>query len=81
MHEVSIIYDTIEIVKEACKVNHIKKVNKIFIKVGEFSCAEEGCLKFAFDTLSKDTLCEGAELIVEKSKEVYGLIVHSIEGD
>ena len=37
MHEVSIVYDIIETIKESSKLNNINKVNKIFMKKTEVS--------------------------------------------
>lgn len=68
MHEISIVYDAIKIVEESSKLNNIRKVTKVFMKIGEFTCIEENSLKFAFEALKKDTLCEGAVLEIKKSK-------------
>ena len=81
MHEVSIMYDSIEIVKESSKLNNISKVNKVFMKIGEFTCVDENSLKFAFEALSKNTLCEGAILDIEKVKGKAKCDICNIEFD
>ena len=68
MHEVSIVYDVIQIVKESSKLNNISTVKKIFMKIGEFTCIDESSINFAFEVLSKNTLCEGALLDIERVK-------------
>ena len=68
MHEVSIVYDVIQIVKENSKLNNINRVTKIFMRLGEFTCIDEKSINFAFETLSKNTLCEGAVLEIERVK-------------
>ena len=68
MHEISIMHDAIEIAVENGKINNIKKIDKIYMKIGEFTCVEENSLYFAFDALSRGTICEDAKLIIEKVK-------------
>lgn len=66
MHEVSVVYDAIKIVEENSKLNNINKLTKVLLKIGEFTCIDEKSLDFAFEALSKNTLCEGAKLEIEK---------------
>lgn len=62
MHEVSIATEIIEIVEECSKEYELNVVKNITLNIGEFSCIEEGSLKFAFGILSKDTICENSNL-------------------
>lgn len=64
MHEVSIVHDIIETIKESSRLNNINKVNKVFMKIGEFTCIDESSINFAFEVLSKNTLCECAILAI-----------------
>lgn len=66
MHEVSIIQSVIDIVKEKAYENNLEKINKVSLKIGELSGVYEDSLRFAFKAVSKDTIVEGAELIIEK---------------
>lgn len=68
MHEISIMYDAIGIAIENGKINNIKNIYKIYMKIGEFTCIDEDALKFAFNALSKDTICQDAQLIIDKVK-------------
>ncbi len=66
MHETSIAYDAIQIIKESC--SNVYKVDKVFMKIGEFTCVDESSLRFAFDSLSKGSICENSILEIEKVK-------------
>lgn len=68
MHELSIVYNILEIVKDHAKHNSFSHVNKIIMTIGEFCSLEENSLIFAFDTLSKDTLCNEATLVIQKTE-------------
>lgn len=71
MHEVSIMGELFEIINENVNRYHLSKVNKVILKIGEFTCVEEGALRFAFEAFSRDTKVESAEMIIEKVK-AYG---------
>lgn len=66
MHEVSIVQNLISIVCKKAEENNLKKINKISLKIGEFSGVLEDSLRFAFTAVSKDIIVEDAELIIEK---------------
>lgn len=66
MHEVSIVYDTIQMVEKHSQEANIKSVDKIILKVGEFTCVKEDSLIFAFESLSENTICDNAKLIIDK---------------
>lgn len=66
MHEVSIMGEVFEIIENAAMENQLKKINRVTLKIGEFSCVEEHALRFAFEALSKDGIVEKAQLDIEK---------------
>lgn len=66
MHEVSIMESVIKIVLENAEENNMKKVSKITLKIGELSGVMSDALNFAFSCLSKDTITEGADFVIEK---------------
>lgn len=68
MHEVSIVMDMVEIIKENAEVHGLKHVNKVLMKIGEMTCIQESSIRFAFEAIAKGTPAEGAELIIEKVK-------------
>ena len=66
MHEVSIVQSLIGIVCNKAEENNLKKINKISLKIGEFSGVLEDSIRFAYGAVSKGTIVEGAELVIEK---------------
>lgn len=66
MHEVSIMGEIFEIIQDNVIAYNLKKVDKVVLKIGEFTCVEEGALKFAFEAFSKDTEAEDAKLIIDR---------------
>lgn len=65
MHEFTIIQNIFPILDEVAKRNHLKLINKIFLKVGGLRQVVLEFLQFAFVTIAKGTIAEGAELVVE----------------
>ena len=53
MHELSIAENLLEIVLNAAHGNQAKQVKTIHMEIGELSCVQEDCLRFAFEVLSK----------------------------
>ncbi|WP_010233939.1 hydrogenase maturation nickel metallochaperone HypA [Clostridium arbusti] len=66
MHEVSIMQNSIKIVLEKAKENNLNNISKITIKIGELSGVMSDSLIFAFNSLSKGTIAEGAKFLIEK---------------
>lgn len=55
-----------EVIEQILSQNKIMKVLEVKLKVGELTNAEPDALEMAFEAFSKDTVCEGAELIIER---------------
>lgn len=68
MHEVSIINNVIEIVLMKAEENKLKSIDKITLKIGELSGVMKESLMFAFQGISKETILENAELVIERVK-------------
>ena len=68
MHEVSIVQSLIEIVLEKADENNFKTINKISLKTGDFAGVMKDSLMFAFEGISKGTILENTELIMEQVK-------------
>lgn len=66
MHEVSIIENVITIVSNKAIESDLEKVTKVSLRIGELSGVLEDSLRFAFTAVSKGTIVEDAELIIEK---------------
>jgi len=66
MHEVSIMENAIKIVLEKAKENNLRNISKITVKIGKLSGVMSDALVFAFGSISKGTIAEGAEFLIEK---------------
>ncbi len=66
MHEMSLMGGVFEVIEQTLAQHDIKRVLQVKLKVGELTNAEPDALNMAFEAYSKDTRCEGAELIVER---------------
>jgi len=65
MHEVSICESIMDILRAQAGESGSARVTSVKLKIGELSGVVEDSLRFAFEVVSKDTLAEGATLIVD----------------
>lgn len=65
MHEISIAGAIIDAVLDAANKNNAKKVNEVFIEIGELTALNPDQLKFIFETITAGTVAEGAEYRIE----------------
>jgi len=65
MHELGITENIISIVLKHGEKEDAKKITKITLKIGELTQVVGDCIQFYFDQLSKDTIAENAELVIE----------------
>ncbi len=68
MHEYSIVQALINQSEEAATENNATKIDKVICKIGVLSGVETHLLKVAFDTFKEGTMCDGAELVLNKQK-------------
>ncbi|VVB87441.1 putative hydrogenase nickel incorporation protein HypA [uncultured archaeon] len=61
MHEISIAGAIIDSVLDCAKKNDAKKVNEVFLEVGELTALNPDQLKFIFETITRGTVAEGAK--------------------
>ena len=66
MHEMSLMGGVFEAIEQTLSKHEVKRVLQVKIKVGELTNAEPDALQMVFEAFCKDTICEGAELIVEQ---------------
>ena len=66
MHEMAIAEGILNIAFDYAKQNKASKISKITLKLGEMSGVELEALNMSFEVLIKNTIAEGAELIVNK---------------
>lgn len=65
MHETAVICEVVDIVLKAAKDNDIKKITKVILRIGEFSCVQEDQLKFSYEIICRDTLLKDSNLVIE----------------
>lgn len=66
MHEMSLMGGVFEVIEQTLSQHKVKRVLQVKLKVGELTNAEPDALQMAFQAYCKDTICEGAELLVER---------------
>lgn len=66
MHEMSLMGGVFAVIEQTLAQHEITRVLQVKLKVGELTNAEPEALSMAFEAYSKETVCEGAELIVER---------------
>ena len=71
MHEFSTAQGIVETAIHYAKKNKAKKVKKMFLEIGELTFLNVEQLKFSYDILSKDTILDNSELVVEVKSATY----------
>ncbi|MGI6548676.1 MAG: hydrogenase maturation nickel metallochaperone HypA [Syntrophomonadales bacterium] len=71
MHELAVTEGMLKVVLRHAELNRAKKVVGITLRIGEMSDIVDEWLKRYFDYLSRDTIAEGAEIIIERSPAVF----------
>lgn len=66
MHEMSIAESILDLIKDSAHKQNFKKVKKVFLELGVFSTIEPESLLFCFDVVTKNSLAENANLIINK---------------
>lgn len=65
MHELSIMQSILDIVLEYAGKNNARKVNRIYLKIGELSGFIPDWMQRYFDFVSEGTIADKAEVIIE----------------
>ncbi len=68
MHEYSVMNQLVSALLEELGGRDIDRVKEVRIEVGEMTFLGHEQLRFAYETLSKDTILEGSELNIEEIK-------------
>jgi hydrogenase nickel incorporation protein HypA/HybF len=66
VHEMSLMGGVFEVIEQTISQYEIRRVLQVKLKVGELTNAEPEALQMVFEAFCKNTICEGAELIVER---------------
>lgn len=64
MHELSIANSIIEIATQHAIEAGAEQVKAITLRIGALSCVHRSALEFSFELVTKDTLLEGAKLVI-----------------
>lgn len=66
MHEISVMQNILNKVKEIALENKADKVKKIAIQIGQMTCIDAENLLFVFEVMKKGSIAEEAEMVVSK---------------
>ncbi len=66
MHELSVMTQLVSSLLDELDDKDIKNVSEVDIEIGELTFLGDEQLKFAYETLSKETILEGSELNIRK---------------
>lgn len=75
MHELSIAESLIEMLEDNAVTHNFKKVTKITLEIGVLAGIEKSALFFCFDSAAKNSLAEGADLVIQ-DKLAKGICLH-----
>ncbi len=64
MHEFSIVQSLLSQCEEHAKINKVRKITKVVVKIGVLSGVESDLLINAFETFKIDTICNDAEFLI-----------------
>ena len=78
MHELKLVKELAEKALEIVKRNKVKRVKKIFVKIGANSHLTPENFSKLFRELSKSTILENAEILISTTQE-EGLILESLQ--
>jgi len=67
MHEVSICESILDILKDQAEEHGKERVTRVKLLVGEMAGVVEDAMRFSFEVVTKGTLADGAELVMESS--------------
>ncbi len=71
MHELGIINNLVASAERLCKVHNVTKLGYIKVDIGEFSGVVAQYVDKLWEIGTKDTICEGTELIIN---EIPGIV-------
>ncbi|MGE5544451.1 MAG: hydrogenase maturation nickel metallochaperone HypA [Bacillota bacterium] len=71
MHELAVTEGMLKVVLRHAEQNQANKVVSISLRIGEMSDIVDEWLQRYFDYLSRGTIAEGAQIIIERSPAVF----------
>ena len=70
MHEFSITTQLVDSVLQELKKYDVKKVNEVYIEIGELTFLAHEQVKFAYEILTKDNILKDSKLVIKERKTV-----------
>ena len=68
MHELSLMQEILKVIEEQVRVNEVRKVHEVHLKVGKMMAVVPSSLSFCFEILSKGTMLEAPNWRLKKSR-------------
>jgi hydrogenase nickel incorporation protein HypA/HybF len=65
MHELSLMQNLFELTETYKSKYRLKRISRIVVRVGELSGVSQEALRFAFHAISKGSIADGAEFVIE----------------
>lgn len=84
MHEGAVCTEIMDIASRIAEQNDLRKITRIIIAAGPYSCLNEQELNFYFHVAQEGTCMEGAWISVERDENLKGIsqmYLRSIEGE
>ncbi len=66
MHELSIAASLVDVAERTAREHGSTAVTRVHVAVGTLTSIEPDALAFSFPVAARGTLCEGAELVIER---------------
>jgi len=66
MHELPVTESILKIVLKHALMNNVTRVTAVYLQIGKLSDLEDEWIQRYFDYLSKDTVAQGAKLVIER---------------
>ena len=68
MHEMSRMASMLEIIEDQARAEGFERVTRVFLEIGRLAGVEAEAMRFAFDVGTRDSVAEGAELVIEETE-------------
>jgi len=66
MHELSLCEDVVRLIGDQARQHGFSAVRTVRLQIGKLSCVTPEALFFAFDAVTRGTICDGARLEIEE---------------
>ena len=65
MHEMALTTRMLELIEAQALQSGFRRVARVILEIGRLSGVEPEAIRFAFDVVTRDSVAEGAELVIE----------------